>query len=417
MVLLGCAALPPGIVMRKSKIRLLVFDEEFPSGSVQTLCLNLLPELARFCEVLVWAVPNFLCQEFANRVQDAPSLLLEGHNWPRWSVRSLPQRVLRKIDPPLCGKLGRAAAQSLRDTRIRALAKKYRCTHFLTSCIFSQRSPDVALPIFGFVCDINPAMPGEARLNIARWVAEAQGIFCISEFTRQELQRIKPSQAAKIHAIPLAAPEIKNFNPKPSAARQFDFYYPAAAMPHKNHLVLFQACVALAQLGWNFHLALTGSGMNGFRVNGVFSSPGMDATREFLFDHAPLLGRSVEVFGEVGLSAVEAFYEDTRCVVLPSAYEGFGFPLAEAIRRGIPVISSDIPAFREQLATLGEPDNVHIVPPNDSAALAAAMERFLKSAPDRPKDRKPSAGAPFWTWEDAAQRCFELLSTGVASTS
>jgi glycosyltransferase involved in cell wall biosynthesis len=398
-------------------MRLLVFDEELFSGGVQTLCLNLLPALARFCEVLVWAVPNFLYQEFANRVQDAPSLLLEGHNWPRWSVRSLPQRLLRRINPPLCGALDRAAARSLRDTRIRALAKKYRCTHFLTSCIFSQRIPDVALPVFGFVCDINPAMPGEAKVNIARWVAKAQGVFGISEFTRQELLRVQPSQAAKIHAIPLAASELKSFGPKPPAARQFDFYYPAAAMPHKNHLVLFQACVALAQLGLNFRLALSGSGMNGFRVNGVFSGPGMDEARRFLFDHAPLLDHRIEVIGEVSLSAVDELYEDTRCVVLPSAYEGFGFPLAEAMRCGIPVICSDIPAFREQFAASGEPDNVRMVPANDAASLAAAMERFLKCAPDVLQDRKPSAGQRFWTWDDAAQRCFELLSAGTASAS
>jgi glycosyltransferase involved in cell wall biosynthesis len=273
--------------------------------------------------------------------------------------------------------------------------------------------PDLELPVFGFVCDINPAMPGEARLNIDRWVAGAQGIFGISEFTRQELSRTQPSQAGKIHAIPLAAPGWKNWNPKPAAARQFDFYYPAAAMPHKNHLVLFEACVALARLGLRFRLVLSGVGMNGFRVKGIFSSPGMDDARRFLLDHAPLLSQRVEVIGEVGLSAVEALYEDTRCVVLPSAYEGFGFPLAEAVHRGIPVICSDIPAFREQLKALGDPDEVQIVPVNDAVSLAVAMEHFLRCAPDAA--RAPSAGVRRWTWEDVAQRCFELLSAGATS--
>ena len=398
-------------------MRLLVFDEPLFSGSVRTLCLNLLPVLSRLCETLVWAVPNHLHAELASRISGAPSLRLEGHNWPRWSLRSLPQRLVRKTNPSLTDTTGRAAARSLYDARIRTLARKYQCTHFLTSCIFYQPMPDVALPIFGFVCDINPGMPGEAKLNIARWVAEAQGIFGISEFTCRELQQIQPSQAAKIHAIPLAAPELKNWNPKPPAARKFDFYYPAAAMPHKNHLLLFQACVALARLGWDFRLVLSGSGMNGFRVNGVFPTPGMDRARQFLFDHAPLLGSRVELLGEVGLLAVETLYEDTRCVVLPSAYEGFGFPLAEAIRRGIPVICSDIPAFREQLAALGEPGSVQIVPANDAASLATAMERFLENASDAPKDQKPSSGQRCWTWEDAAQRCFELLSAGTPSTS
>jgi glycosyltransferase involved in cell wall biosynthesis len=400
-------------------MRLLVFDEalSFSFNSVQTLCLNLLPALSQFCEILVWVVPNYLHPEFANRIHDAPRLLLEGHNWPRWSVRCLPQRLLRKANPSLIGKVGQAAARSLRDARIRALAKKYRCTHFLTSCIFYQAMPDVALPVFGFVCDINPAMPEEARVNIARWVAKAQGIFGISEFTRQELQRAHPPEAEKIHAVPLAAPEFKNWNPKPPAARKFDFYYPAIAVHHKNHLVLFQACVALARLGLRFRLALSGAGIEGLRVNGGFTNPKMEEARRFLRDHASVLDHSVEVIGEVSLVAVDALYEDTRSVVLPSAYEGFGFPLAEAIHRGLPVICSDIPAFREQLATSGRLGNVQIVPANDAVSLAAAMKHFLKCAPDAHRNRKSGADVRRRTWQDAAQRCIELLSIRTAKAS
>src|SRR6516162_5291093 len=97
-------------------MRLIVFDDAlFYWGSVQTLRLNLLPALSRFCEILVWVVPNYFRPEFANRIDDAPCFLLEGHNWPRYSLRCLPQRLLRKANPSLAGTLGRAAACSLRD--------------------------------------------------------------------------------------------------------------------------------------------------------------------------------------------------------------------------------------------------------------------------------------------------------------
>ncbi|MBV9671643.1 MAG: hypothetical protein JO076_02305 [Verrucomicrobia bacterium] len=49
-------------------------------------------------------------------------------------------------------------------------------------------------------------------------------------------------------------------------------------------------------------------------------------------------------------------------MVSPAVYKGLGFPFAEATQRGIPVICSDIPAFREQLVALDGPGNVHIVP-------------------------------------------------------
>ena len=400
--------------------RLLVFDEVLFNGAVQTLCLNLLPALSEFCEILVWVIPNYLHPDFANRISDAPSLLLEGHNWPRWSLRCLPQRLLRKANPSLTGPTGYAAARSLRDARIRALAKKYRCTHFLTSRLYHQPVPDVELPIFAFAFDINPTSSGELKLNFARWVTKAQAIFGISEFTRQELQRVQPSQAGKIHAIPLAAPKYKSWNPKPPTERQFDFYYPASAWAHKNHLVLFQACIALAQLGCRFRLALSGICIDGFRVNGHFGpleGPEMEKARRFLHDHASLLDHRIEVIGEVPSPVVDQLYEDTRCVVLPSAYEGFGFPLAEAIHRGLPVICSNIPAFREQLAMFGRPPNVQIVHANDAVSLAAAMEHFLKYAPNAPSDEKPTADLRRWTWQDAAQRCFELLSRETANPS
>ena len=395
-------------------MRLLVFDEAINWASAQRLSVNLLPALSQFCEILVWVVPNYLRPEFAKRINDGSSLLLEGHNWPRWSLRCLPQRVLRKANPSLSGTIGQAAVRSLRDARIRALAKKHRCTHFLTSRIFDQPLPDLELPLFGFVYDV-PAV-GEVRLNITRWLAKAQGIFGISEFIRQELQRVQPSQTWKIHAVPLAAPELKNWNPKPPATRQFDFYYPAAAMPYKNHLVLFRACVALAQVGRRFRLVLSGAGIEGFRVNGGFTDPKMEEARCFLHDHATLLDDRVQVLGEVSLMEVDRLYEEARSVVLSSAYEGFGFPLAEAIQRGIPVICSDIPAFREQLATLGGPANVKIVPANDAVSLASAMEDFLKCPPCS-VEPETAAGICRWTWQDAAQRCFELLCKSTTNAS
>jgi hypothetical protein len=49
-------------------MRLLVFDEAFFCGGLQILCLNLLPALSQFCEILVWVVPNYLQPEYANRI-------------------------------------------------------------------------------------------------------------------------------------------------------------------------------------------------------------------------------------------------------------------------------------------------------------------------------------------------------------
>jgi glycosyltransferase involved in cell wall biosynthesis len=187
-------------------------------------------------------------------------------------------------------------------------------------------------------------------------------------------------------------------------------------MPYKNHLVLFRACVALAQVGRRFRLVLSGAGIESFRVNGGFTDPKMEEARRFLHGHAILLDDRVQVLGEVSLMEVDRLYEEARSVVLPSAYEGFGFPLAEAIQRGIPVICSDIPAFREQLATLSGPANIKMVPANDAVSLASAMEDFLKCPPCS-VEPETAAGVYRWTWQDAAQRCFEFLCESTMNAS
>jgi glycosyltransferase involved in cell wall biosynthesis len=389
-------------------VRLLVFDEELFEGGVQTLCFSLLPALARLCETLVWAVPAHLQEKFRRRTKD--TLILESHNWPGWSWYGLRQRVLRKASPWLPDELRVVETRSLRDARIRSLAKKYRCTHWLTSCIFSQALPDVTQPVFGFVCDVNPAMPDDVKANIARWLTDARGIFAISEFTSDQLRRIQPSQVAKVHPIPLSVPVWRSWTPKPLPVRQFDFYYPAAATAHKNHLQLFQACLRLAHAGMDFRLVLSGPGTNGFKEDGIFASRQMEEARRFLVEHGPLLNRVIKVIGEVDSAAVEALYEDTRCVVLPSLYEGFGFPLAEAIGRGLPVICSDIPTYREQIAAHGAFSRVKIVPAGDALELANTMENFLKcSFDDRSRQDVAERVLP-WTWQDIAQRCFEVLN-------
>jgi glycosyltransferase involved in cell wall biosynthesis len=139
------------------------------------------------------------------------------------------------------------------------------------------------------------------------------------------------------------------------------------------------------------------------------TNPALEGALRFLHDHASLLDQRVEVIGEVDLPVVDTLYEDTRSLVLPSKYEGFGFPLAEAIKRRMPVICSDIPAFREHLAALDQPDNVHIVPPIDPVSLAAAMEHFLNCGPDTQGDQKPAAGRRCWTSQGCRATLFRAL--------
>ncbi len=61
----------------------------------------------------------------------------------------------------------------------------------------------------------------------------------------------------------------------------------------------------------------------------------------------PELGRRLFLAHNCGDAALQAAFDLADAAIMASAVEGFGLPVVEALHRGIPVIASDIPVFRE----------------------------------------------------------------------
>lgn len=59
------------------------------------------------------------------------------------------------------------------------------------------------------------------------------------------------------------------------------------------------------------------------------------------------LGASVRLLSGVGHDDLRATYHLADLLLFPSAYEGFGIPLVEAMAAGLPIAASDTPVFRE----------------------------------------------------------------------
>jgi glycosyltransferase involved in cell wall biosynthesis len=59
------------------------------------------------------------------------------------------------------------------------------------------------------------------------------------------------------------------------------------------------------------------------------------------------LGSSVRLLSGVGGDDLRAMYHLADLLLFPSAYEGFGIPLIEAMAAGLPIAASDTPVFRE----------------------------------------------------------------------
>jgi glycosyltransferase involved in cell wall biosynthesis len=77
----------------------------------------------------------------------------------------------------------------------------------------------------------------------------------------------------------------------------------------------------------------------------------------------------------LSLPELVAEYSTARLAVVPSFFEGFGFPASEAMACGLPVVANAAGALPEVVGTGGEAGL--LVPPRDPRALAAAIEAVL----------------------------------------
>jgi glycosyltransferase involved in cell wall biosynthesis len=103
------------------------------------------------------------------------------------------------------------------------------------------------------------------------------------------------------------------------------------------------------------------------------------------------------LLGRVAADDLEALYAGAEALVFPSLYEGFGLPVLEAMRRGLPVVTAAVSALPE----VGGEAAVYVDDPTDPDQLAAAVERALA---DRP--RLVELGlrqAARFTWDRTAQ--------------
>ncbi len=95
-----------------------------------------------------------------------------------------------------------------------------------------------------------------------------------------------------------------------------------------------------------------------------------------LLDKLELRDR-VQFVSEITDEEITNEYARATIAVCPSVYEGFGFPAAEAMSCGVPLVSTDGGALPEVVGNAGV-----IVPAQDPAALAEAIDQLLQN-PER----------------------------------
>ncbi|MFG1246161.1 glycosyltransferase family 4 protein [Xanthobacter flavus] len=154
--------------------------------------------------------------------------------------------------------------------------------------------------------------------------------------------------------------------------------------PRKGYGVLLDALDGLTDLDWT--LTIVGS---------PDFEPG---TAREIAARAAGFGPRIRLAGALHMAALDEAYAAADIFVHPSFYEGYGMVLAEALRRGLPVICTTGGAAGETV-----PDGAGLkVPPGDAEALGAALRALLVDPARRRgmADAAFAAGTALPDWSD-----------------
>jgi glycosyltransferase involved in cell wall biosynthesis len=234
-------------------------------------------------------------------------------------------------------------------------------------------------------------------------INRADKIVTVSENTKNDLIKLRNIPEEKITVI-YNGPSAFGYQEKPLSGER---------LRHKwglgNSSFLFSPC-RTDYIGKGLDALLQGYKIildrdPGFPPLVVTGAPGM-GHEDFVRAITHLgLGKKVRWLGWVSPEEMEAFYREAALLVFASKYEGFGFPLTEAMARGLPVACSRVASLPE----LGG-EAVAYFDPNSPADIAAVLTRLL--ADNRLLEQLRERGfeqVKKFDWENSARKLFSLF--------
>ena len=176
----------------------------------------------------------------------------------------------------------------------------------------------------------------------------------------------------------------------------------ATLNPGKGHAVLFRALAMVPYRNW--HLTCAGSLDR--------HPPTVERLRAQLA--ADGLEDRVSLVGELDDARLAACFDSADLFVLATLRESYGMAVAEALARGLPVVSTNTGAIEDLVA--GEAGL--LVPPGDPEALAQALSRVLgdRRVRDHLADGARCVRDRLPTWENAVNKMAAALERVTGSS-
>lgn len=205
------------------------------------------------------------------------------------------------------------------------------------------------------------------RAALPRFVRAAQAVIAVSQHTKRDIVEFYGADPEKVHVIhegidasfaPATEPEIARVRAAWSPDRPW-LLMVGTLEPRKNHAAALHAMRRLRAEGFPHRLLIVGG-------QGWLFEP----IRQ-LVDNLGL-ANDVTFTGYVPDDDLPPLYSGADAVLMPSLYEGFGFPLLEAMACGAPVVASNASSLPELAA-----DAALLVPPLDDEALTHSVRLLL----------------------------------------
>lgn len=168
-----------------------------------------------------------------------------------------------------------------------------------------------------------------------RAVNFSDGIFTVSEFSKSRI--LKNLHCKKtVSVVYNGLPRYLETPPENPVEKKDQILFVGNIKKHKGLKTLLDACEKAWKEGFTSKLVIVGNKDN-FRT-------GDEETVKRLEELPP---EKILFTGRVSNEELKILYAQSKFLVQPSVYEGFGIPPLEAMSQGTPCILSDIPVFKE----------------------------------------------------------------------
>lgn len=232
-------------------------------------------------------------------------------------------------------------------------------------------------------------------------VKQADKILCVSEFTKSEVQAFWPEQSDKCVVVRSGGNlnvEQKQFDENSTHKRPYALFV-GTLEPRKNLRRLVEAFANLVNEN-RVQSDLIIVGAVGWGENDLGSLVKVAGAEDRIL-----------LLGHISDNHLQQLYSGAHCLAMPSLYEGFGLPVLEAMRYGVPsVISQD-----GSLAEIAG-DSGLLVNPLSADSIANALEAMFNNEAKRSAlSKKASKRASEFSWEKAASETLAVFESLIDS--